>query len=171
MPVFDKSRTLLHILPPSNLSLSFIFALLLVFGGHIFLNKTVWGYRFKLGGAVPDFAAYGGINSERRWVPSLTVSGALFGLAGFFAIAGTYGRCHLGFPGGLGWNAVAVALICRNRPLALLPAALIYGWLSAGANSALLAAQLDLEAAAFIQAAALILATVHISRSPRSFPL
>jgi simple sugar transport system permease protein len=163
MPVFEKSRTLLQILPPSHLSISFFFAFVLVLGGHVFLHRTVWGYRFRISGAAPDFAAYGGIASEKRWVPSMAASGALFGLTGFFAVAGTYGRCHLGFSGGLGWNAIAVALICRNRPLALFPAALIYGWLEAGAGSALLSAGLNLEAAAFIQAAVLILATVHFA--------
>jgi simple sugar transport system permease protein len=78
-------------------------------------------------------------------------------------VAGTYDRCHLGFSGGLGWNAIAVSLICRNRPLALIPAALIYGWLRAGADSALLAARIDLEAAAFIQAAVLLIATLRFT--------
>jgi simple sugar transport system permease protein len=163
MPVFASDRMLLRILPPSHLSLSFFFALLLVIGGHIFLNKTVWGYQFRLGGAFPGFAAYGGIEAAKCWVPSLAVSGALSGLAGFFAVAGTYDRCHLGFSGGLGWNAIAVSLICRNRPLALIPAAVIYGWLRAGADSALLAARIDLETSAFIQAAVLLAATLRLA--------
>jgi simple sugar transport system permease protein len=163
MPVFAADRMLLHILPPSRLSLSFLFALLLVLGGHVILNKTVWGYRFRLGGSFPGFAVYGGLEPEKCWIPSLVVSGALSALAGFFAVAGTYDRCHLGFSGGLGWNAIAVSLICRNRPLALIPAAFIYGWLKAGADSALLTARIDLEAAAFIQAAVLLAATLRFA--------
>jgi simple sugar transport system permease protein len=163
MPVFAGDRRLLSLLPPSHLSISFFFALLLVIGGHIVLNKTVWGYRFALGGAFPGFAAYGGLEPEKCWIPSLVISGALSGLAGFFAVAGTYDRCHLGFSGGLGWNAIAVSLICRNRPLALIPAALIYGWLRAGADSALLAARIDLETSAFIQAAVLLAATLRVT--------
>jgi simple sugar transport system permease protein len=91
------------------------------------------------------------------------VSGALNGLTGFFAVAGTYGLCHRGFSGGLGWNAIAVALIARNRPLALIPAALALGCLKAGSDSALLSRGLNFETAAFIQAAALILATIHFA--------
>ena len=96
----------------------------------------------------------------------MTAAGALNGLAGFFAVAGTYGRCHLGFSGGLGWNAIAVALVARNQPLALFPAALVYGALRAGSDTALLASGLNFETAAFIQAAALTLATVSF-RGPR----
>jgi simple sugar transport system permease protein len=163
MREFSQNRTLLHIFPPSNLTVSFIFALLLIILGHIFINKTNYGYRFRIAGAAPAFARYGGIKSEAYWIPALSAGGALSGLAGFFAVAGTYGRCHLGFPGGLGWNAIAVALIARNRPLALLPAALIYSALEAGSDSAFLAAGLNFETSAFIQAAALILATVHFA--------
>jgi simple sugar transport system permease protein len=162
-PRFEPSRRLIRLLPPSSLSLSLIFALLLLFAGWVFLNKTSRGYRFSIAGADPGFARFGGITPERCWVPALGVSGALGGLAGFFAVAGTYGRCHPGFPGGLGWNAVAAALIARNRPLALIPAALIFGWLKAGSDAALLSRGLKLETTAFIQAAVLLLATVRFT--------
>ena len=161
MPQLNKS--LFHILPPSNLTLSFVFAIIILIAGHVFINKTIWGYRFRISGAAPDFAHYGGINPEKIWIPAMSISGALSGLAGFFAVVGTYGRCHLGFSGGLGWSAIAVALIARNRPLALIPAALIYGWLVTGSNSALLTAGLKLDATAFILAATLLLVTVKFN--------
>jgi simple sugar transport system permease protein len=161
LPAFSPELVLSRILPPSNFSVSFIYALLLVAGGHIFINKTIRGYQFRISGSVPSFARYGGMEPEKAWIPAMTVSGALSGLAGFFAAAGTHGRCYLSFSGGLGWNAIAVALIARNRPLALLPAALVYGWLKSGSDSALLAAGLSLETSSFIQAAVLLFATAR----------
>jgi simple sugar transport system permease protein len=152
-----------RILPPSNLSVSCIFALALACLGHVFLYRTVWGYRYKVAGSAPEFALYGGIRSDRRLIPAMGVSGALNGLTGFFAVAGTYGLCHQGFSGGLGWNAIAVALIARNRPLALIPTALALGCLKAGSDSALLSRGLNFETTAFIQAVALILATIRFS--------
>ena len=160
LPVFATDLRLIRLLPPSNLSVSFFFALFLVFLGHIFINKTSWGYQFRISGAAPDFARFGGIDPEKAWIPAMTVSGALFALTGFFAVAGSFGRCHAGFSGGLGWSAIAVALIARNRPLALLPAALVFGWLQSGSSSALLAAGLTLETSSFIQAVVLLFATV-----------
>jgi simple sugar transport system permease protein len=56
-----------------------------------------------------------------------------------------------------------VALIARNRPLALIPAALVFGCLKAGSDAALLSRGLSFETTSFIQAAALILATIHFS--------
>jgi simple sugar transport system permease protein len=163
---FPPDRLLPRLLPPSNLSLSFVFALLLIPAGHLFINRTSAGYRFRIAASAPDFARYGGIAPERCWIPAMTISGALGGLAGFFAVAGTYGICHQGFSGGLGWNAIAVALIARNHPLALLPSGAVYGWLKAGSGSALLAAGLNFETAAFIQAAVMLFATVRFSVFP-----
>jgi simple sugar transport system permease protein len=156
--------TLKRILPPSNLSVSLVFALILVCLGHVFMYRTVWGYRYRVAGTAPSFARYGGINPDQRLIPAMGASAALNGLTGFFAVAGTYGLCHRGFPGGLGWNAIAVALIARNRPLALIPSALVFGCLKAGSDSALLSRGLSFETTAFIQAAALILATIHFSK-------
>ena len=163
MAPIAEQGLLLRLLPPSCLSISFIFALFFIMAGHLFINRTIWGYRFNLAGAAPVFARYGGIEPESCWVPAMSTAGALGGLTGFFAVAGTYGRCHLGFPGGLGWSSIAVALIARNRPLALIPAALVYGALKAGSDAALLATGLNFETAAFIQAVVLLLATVHVT--------
>jgi simple sugar transport system permease protein len=160
------AAALKRILPPSNLSVSFVFALILVGLGHVFMYRTIWGYRYRVSGAAPGFARYGGINPDRLLIPAMGVSGALNGLTGFFAVAGTYGLCHRGFSGGLGWNAIAVALIARNRPLALIPTALVFGSLRAGSDSALLSRGLSFETTAFIQAAALILATTRFSTPP-----
>jgi len=150
-----------RILPPSNLSLTFVSALLLAGAGHVFINYTCRGYQFRIAGANPRFARYGGMDYEKAWIPAMTVSGALSGLAGFFAVAGTYGRCHAGFSGGLGWSAIAVALIAGNRPLALIPAALVYAWLKSGSDSALLAAGLNLETSSLIQGAILLFVTAR----------
>ena len=163
LPPFPGNLLLARLLPPSNLSVSLVIALLLVFSAHVFINKTVVGYRFRISGAVPDFAFYGGFESRKVWTPAMTASGALSALAGFFAVTGTYGRCHAGFSGGLGWSAIAVALIALNRPLALIPAALVFGWLKSGSDFALLAAGLNIETSSLIQAAVLLFATVRFT--------
>jgi simple sugar transport system permease protein len=156
------SATLPKLLPPSHLSLSFIVSIALILILSLFINKTAGGYRFSIAGADHAFAHYGGIEAKRYWVSSLAVSGALCALSGFFAVAGTYGRCHLGFSGSVGWNALAVTLIAGNRPLALFPAAFLYGAVKAGSDSALLITGIQLETASFIQGAVLLLATARL---------
>ena len=165
LPAFSKDLILTRLLPPSNLSVSFVYALFFVVIVHVFINRTSVGYKLRISGAAPGFARFGGIDNEKAWTPAMAASGALSALAGFFAVAGTYGRCHAGFSGGLGWNAIAVSLIAGNKPLALLPAALVYGWLKSGSDSALLAAGLNIETSSLIQAMVLIFATVRLRKS------
>ncbi|MDR0685721.1 MAG: ABC transporter permease, partial [Spirochaetaceae bacterium] len=115
-----------RILPPSNLSVSFILSIAACLATWVFIAKTGAGYRFRIAGGSPDFARYGGIDAEARHAPALALSGGLGGLAGFFAVAGTYGLCYQGFSGGLGWAGLSVALLARSRFLAIIPASLFY---------------------------------------------
>ncbi|MFQ3547636.1 MAG: ABC transporter permease, partial [Termitinemataceae bacterium] len=111
---FSSDRILPHLLPPSNLNISLLFAFVLVVLVAFLLYRTAQGYRFRVAGSCPSFAEYGGIQVASYWGWALFFSGALHGLTGFFAVSGTYGLCHQGFPGGLGWSAIAVALIGKN---------------------------------------------------------
>jgi simple sugar transport system permease protein len=152
-----------RILPPSNLSLSLVWALLLVVVFYLYLNNTGAGYRFFVAGNAPDFARYGGIKPETYTVPTLALSGALYGLAGFFFCAGTAGRLHIGFSGGAGWDAIAIALLARKKPLLLIPAGLLFCFLLSAADSALLLRGLKLETKRFVEALALfVAAAIHI---------
>jgi simple sugar transport system permease protein len=155
------AATLPRILPPSNLSLSFIFSICLCFAAHIFISGTGAGYRFRIAGGSPAFARYGGIDTESLCVPALSLSGALGGLCGFFAVAGTYGLCYQGFSGGLGWAGMAVALIAKNRFLALLPASLFYSALKSTLDQTLLSSVISINASQLLQALILILAVAH----------
>jgi simple sugar transport system permease protein len=163
---FAPALTLTRILSPSNLSLSFVWALFLVAAFYLYLTKTGVGYRFMVAGTAPGFAAYGGIKNTAYTVPALAVSGALHGLAGFFFCAGTAGRLHIGFSGGIGWDAIAVALLARKKPLLLIPAALFFCALISAADSALLLRGLKLETKRFIEALAIfIAASIHVKGS------
>jgi len=156
----SAGRTLHYILPPSSLSVSIIYILLLIILFHLFIHRTVWGYRFRISGISPELALFGGTDPNKRFVPAMIVSGALSGLTGFFAVAGTYGMCYQGFSGGLGWNGIAMALIAANEPLLLLPVVLVFASINAGANAVMLRAGFGFETAAFIQAAVLLLAAL-----------
>jgi simple sugar transport system permease protein len=155
---FAPGLTLPRILAPSNLSLSFLWALALVFLFYGYLNKTGAGYRFFIAGAAPGFAAFGGIRKAAYTTPALALSGGLHGLAGFFFCAGSAGRLHLGFSGGVGWNAIAIALLAGTKPLALIPAALLFCAALSAMDSAALLGGLKLETKLFLEALALLAA-------------
>ena len=157
---FSPGRVLLKILEPSVLSISIFIAFILVFLFQIYFRRTAAGYRFRISGAAPGLALFAGIDPDKRYIPAMTASGALAGLAGFFAVAGTYGMCYQGFSGGLGWNGIALALIAGNEPLLLFPAVLVFGSIKAGAAAVILQSGFGYETAAFIEAAVLLLAAL-----------
>jgi len=150
-----------RLMEPSSLNVSLLGAVLVALFFAFFMVSTVTGYRIRLAGSNPIFARFAGFSPSSYWMPVMGVSGALHGLAGFFAVAGTYGLCHRGFSGGIGWNGIAVALIARNNPLALIPSAVAFAWLETGASAALLSSGLSIETGTFIQAVVFLLVTAR----------
>ena len=52
----------------------------------------------------------------------------------------------------MGWNALAVALIARYRPWAIVPAALFFAYLEAGSRNAMLHSDVTFEIISIVQA-------------------
>ena len=168
MQKLPAALVLARILPPSNLNVSVFACLALAALCLFFLYGTAEGYRLRIAGAAPAFARYGCIEPEQFWLGSLTFSGACAGLAGFFAVAGTDGICHLGFPAGLGWAAIAAGLIARSEPLFLIAAALFYAILKFSTGAALLSTGASGYLFTAITACMLFIST--IPRFPRRRP-
>ncbi|MDD4574146.1 MAG: ABC transporter permease [Sphaerochaeta sp.] len=139
------------LLPPSNLSTALFFALVAVIIVHIYLYKTKSGYELRMTGLNSRFAKYGGINTKKFIVLPMFLSGFLYGLGGGFAIYGTYFASIKEFSAGMGWNGLAVALIAKNKPSAVIPAALFFAYIEAGARSAMLHSDVTFEIAAIVQ--------------------
>ncbi|GMO50281.1 MAG: ABC transporter permease [Termitinemataceae bacterium] len=156
-----------HILEPSNLSISFIIVIFLTLLTYIFLNKTKDGYRFRMAGDSPAFARYGGIECENYYAPVLGAGGAIGGLCGFFAVSGTYGRCWESFTGGIGWAAIAVALLAKKNPIALVAAALFYAQIKLGSDAVLLNSGMAFETSSLVQGAILLLAALSFRAAPK----
>ena len=65
----------------------------------------------------------------------LVLSGALAGLAGAVEIAGVTGRLFQNLSPGYGFTAIAVAMLARLHPLAVLPAAVFFAALASGSGA------------------------------------
>ena len=121
-PLRDKGKNLLAtpqiadvfriapIAAPSYFNASFLVAVALALSAGLFLSRTRAGYRFRVAGTAPEFARFAGFPVGTATTAGMTVSGALHGLAGFFAVTGTWYACLEGFSSGMGWSAL------RDRP-------------------------------------------------------
>jgi ABC-type uncharacterized transport system permease subunit len=152
---------LLGIFPPSKLNISAVLSL--VAAGLVFflMYYTHWGYEMRMCGLNREFSRYGGINVSTYIVLPMILSGALHGLAGGVAILGTYHMAVKEFSGGMGWNGIAVALIAKNHPLGVVPAAVFFAYLDAGAKAAMLHSDVTFEIAAVVQSVIFYLVTAQ----------
>lgn len=150
------------LLPPSNLSMALPIAILAVVVVQLYLYKTKSGYELRMTGLNPFFAKYGGIDTRRYMVLPMVLSGALYGLGGGLAIYGTYYASIKEFSSGMGWNGLAVALIAKSKPTAVIPAALFFAYIEAGARSAMLHSDVTFEIAAIVQSAVFFLISSEV---------
>jgi simple sugar transport system permease protein len=140
-----------RIFPPSRLNMSAPFALIAAVFVFVFMQRTHMGYEMRMCGLNREFARYGGISVSKYLVLPMIISGALHGLGGGLMILGTYRAGIEGYSFGMGWNGIAVALLAKNNPLAVIPAALLFAYLGAGANAAMLNGDITFEIATVAQ--------------------
>ena len=170
-PANDPARNLLatrtlpeaywlpRLLVPSELNLGFPLALAAAAIVYFAMFSSVRGYELRLFGLNEEFAVYAGIDPTTYSVGALGLSGALHGLTGGLMVVGTYHATISGFSGGIGWNAIAVALVGRLHPLGAIASALVFAYLDAGAKASMLHTEFTFELGTIIQAVILLLVT------------
>jgi simple sugar transport system permease protein len=99
------------------------------------LFRSAAGLRLRAVGLAPEAARYAGISPARETVRVLLVSGGLAGLAGGLEVCGVTGRLFDNLSAGYGFTAIAVALLARLHPLAVVPSAIFFAALATGAGA------------------------------------
>ena len=150
-----------QILKPSKLDISILFSVAAAVLVFFFMYYTHRGYEMRMCGLNREFARYGGVNVSTYLILPMILSGALHGLGGGLAVMGTHHMALKEFTFGMGWNGIAVALIARNHPLGVLPAALFFAYLGAGAKAAMLHSDVTFEIATIIQSIIFYLITAQ----------
>ena len=130
------SQQLPVVIPGTRIHFGVIVAVVLAIGMWWWLRATASGFRLRAVGANPLAAASAGkINVSRTAMVAFLVSGALAGLAGSVELTGVTYALYENFSPGYGYTAIAVALLARLNPLAVLATALLFGALEAGAGA------------------------------------
>jgi len=116
------------------------------------LKYTTLGYENRAVGFNPWASETGGISVQWTTVKALCISGALAGLAGAVEVMGVHYRIFDQFSSGFGFTGIAVALLAKNNPIGVIPAAILFGALSAGAGTMQLEAGVPQKIILIIQA-------------------
>ena len=129
--------TLNRVLPflfrsPTRLHLGVVLAVLAAVFIWYLLTRTSLGFEVRAVGSNPFAAEAGGVSVRRNVIVALLISGALAGLGGTVEVMGLHYRVYDHFSAGYGFTGITVALLAKNHPLGVIPAALLFGALTNG---------------------------------------
>ncbi|WP_093971995.1 ABC transporter permease [Boseongicola aestuarii] len=116
------------------------------------LFRSKLGFEFRASGENAIAARFAGINAGMTIVLAMCVAGALAGLAGANQVLGVLDRATPGFSAGIGFDAIAVALLGRSHPVGVLFAGLLFGALEAGGRQMQVDAGVSIDLIGIIQA-------------------
>jgi simple sugar transport system permease protein len=119
-------------LPAIRLDWGFIVALAVAGAVSLLLFRTTKGFELRAAGFNLTAARYAGMSAGGSMILGMTISGALAGMGGAFLVIGTVGQLTLDLAGGIGFNAIALALLAGLRPSGVILAALLFGALTTG---------------------------------------
>lgn len=162
----EVGATLPRLLPGYDVHAGLILALIAVVFIAFALRRSVWGYETRIVGTSAGAAEAAGISVAKRQIVAFVISGALAGLAGAVTVLGEvpFRRFVADFYGiGYGFDGLAVALLAAGtsglpNPLAVIPCALLFGGLSAGAEMMEFNANIPKQVVMVVQA--ILIATV-----------
>jgi len=132
-PLFPREAWLPKLVPGTDLHVGILLAVAAAVGAHALLWRTPFGFKLRVLGASESAAGYAGVSRARTTIAVMLIAGGLAGLAGAVDVLGVHYRLIEGFSQGFGFSAVSIALIGALSPLGVLPAALFFGFLEAGA--------------------------------------
>ena len=119
-------------LPSLRLDYGFVVALIMAGLVSLLLFRTTKGFELRASGFNVTAARYAGMSAGGSMMLAMSLSGALAGMGGGFMVIGTVGQLSLDISGGIGFNAIALALLAGLRPSGVVAAALLFGALTQG---------------------------------------
>jgi simple sugar transport system permease protein len=100
---------------------------------YLLIERTAFGYDLRTSGLQPRAAEYSGVDAKRTIVTSMSLSGALGGLAGAIYVLMAVGTFQTGVPD-FGFDGITVSILAGNNPLGVGFAALLFGMLKSGST-------------------------------------
>jgi simple sugar transport system permease protein len=118
------------------------------------LQRTTFGFEVRTMGANPAAAHYAGVSVGLIVVLVMALSGGIAGLTAAGEVAGTYYFYQPGLFTAIGFDGIAIALLARANPFAIIPAAFLWGSMLYGAS------YMQLEAGVSIDVVRIVLSLV-----------
>lgn len=109
-----------------------VVGLILVLIVYFYINKTRSGYELRSVGYNQNASRYGGINIRKSIILAMVISGIIAGLGGAIFVSGVQHKVpKLHSFLNYGFDGIAVALLARNNPIAVIISSILFGALNA----------------------------------------
>ena len=115
-----------------DIALAFPLAIITALALNYFLERTTYGYEIKATGLSPRAAHYAGMNVHKTILLTMSISGALAGLAGVSYFCGYFASIQPGTTPSMGFDAIAVSLLGANNPIGCVASSFLITIISKG---------------------------------------
>jgi ABC-type uncharacterized transport system permease subunit len=126
------------------------------------LKRTTFGFEVRTVGKNPNAAKYAGMSVNRTIVLVMTISAAMAGLAGAGEISGTHFFLSPGVFAAVGFDSIAIALLARANPYAIILTSILWGSMLSGASLMQQEAGLSIDAVRIVQALVLLFVAADV---------
>ena len=126
------------------------------------LKRTTFGFEVRTVGTNPNAAKYAGMAVNRTVIAVMAIAGAFAGLAGAGEISGTTGFLSPGVFASIGFDAIAIALLARANPYAIILTSILWGSMLSGAGLMQQEAGLSIDAVRIVQALVLLFVAADV---------
>ncbi|HEU0256816.1 MAG TPA: ABC transporter permease [Microbacteriaceae bacterium] len=138
----------------AGLNLGFVLAIALTLAAAWLMNRSALGFQFRAVGENPRAARVAGISVKKVVILTMIISGAFVGFAGAYEVLGqtTSGFTNV-LDAGVGFNAITVALLGRNKPWGIFWAGILFGVFQAGGYAMQASQGVDIDVIQVVQSA------------------
>lgn len=137
--------------PGSRFSIAFALAILCCLLGYYLLWHTPLGLEMRVGGLNRRAARVIGISERRNNLIASGIGGAMAGLGGACEILAVHRYFIANFSGGCGFTGIAVGMLARIHPIAVIPSAILFGALQSGGMALDLTSPIPIDFVVLIQ--------------------
>lgn len=151
-----------RLLAGTRLNSGSIIAVLACIAGGIWLYATRAGLNIRIAGTSPGLAGHLGLPLKGIVMRAQIIGGLIAGMAGALEVLGMQGRfAWLDLPG-YGWTGLVVAILARENPFVVIPAALFLGFIQVGGDLLSRNMNIPTEVVGLITAAIMVGATASV---------
>ena len=168
------SNAIISRIGDSKLTLFFFIVIAVFIVMYFVFHRSKLGFEITAMGKNRSFAEATGMETQKKTMYIMLLSGALAGLAGAGWLLSEKFMYTLDFSGtpGLGWDGMLIALLGNHGPIGILIASIFYAMLKTGSASVAIYSSVPAEIILLLQALIILFLSINFfnNQKPKKLP-